>query len=196
MRSSSASEWSLRKACFLSKDLCDSVDVTHGGHMTVANLLVPAAQYLRMSTENQQYSLQNQSAAIQKYAESKGFEIVHTYSDAGRSGLVLKSRPALRQLLQDVVTGVSSYKAMRCHHPESGALAIARRPPKQIASPIRQIMLAKPFLALEEKFEVCPHHAASIGIQHHTVPVVPTLQPSPAVASLEIALSSAVHLLV
>jgi len=34
-----------------------------------SNLLVPAAQYLRMSTEHQQYSLSNQSAAIQRYAE-------------------------------------------------------------------------------------------------------------------------------
>lgn len=46
--------------------------------MTAANLLVPAAQYLRVSTEHQQYSLENQSAAIQKYAESSGFGIVHS----------------------------------------------------------------------------------------------------------------------
>jgi DNA invertase Pin-like site-specific DNA recombinase len=30
---------------------------------------IPVAQYLRMSTEHQQYSLENQSAAIQRYAE-------------------------------------------------------------------------------------------------------------------------------
>ncbi|MGA7793650.1 MAG: recombinase family protein [Candidatus Acidiferrales bacterium] len=57
--------------------------------MTV-NQLIPAAQYLRMSTEHQQYSLENQSSAIQKYAESKGFEVVRTYSDTAKSGLVLK----------------------------------------------------------------------------------------------------------
>jgi DNA invertase Pin-like site-specific DNA recombinase len=28
------------------------------------NQIIPAAQYLRMSTENQQYSLENQAAAI------------------------------------------------------------------------------------------------------------------------------------
>jgi DNA invertase Pin-like site-specific DNA recombinase len=38
--------------------------------MSTAKLLVPAAQYLRMSTEHQQYSLENQSTAIQTYAES------------------------------------------------------------------------------------------------------------------------------
>ncbi|MFY9529444.1 MAG: recombinase family protein, partial [Candidatus Acidiferrales bacterium] len=77
-----------------------------------ANLLVPAAQYIRMSTEHQQYSLENQSAAIQKYAESKGFEVVRTYSDAARSGLVLRHRTGLRQLLQDVVGGTPAYRAI------------------------------------------------------------------------------------
>ena len=37
---------------------------------------IPAAQHLRMSTDHQQYSLENQSLAIQKYAELHGFEIV------------------------------------------------------------------------------------------------------------------------
>ena len=77
-----------------------------------ANLLVPVAQYLRMSTEHQQYSLENQSSAIQKYAESQGFVIVQTYSDAARSGLVLKRRTGLRQLLQDAVAGTTTYKAI------------------------------------------------------------------------------------
>jgi DNA invertase Pin-like site-specific DNA recombinase len=78
----------------------------------MTNLLVPAAQYLRMSTEHQQYSLENQSAAIQKYAESQGFEVVRTYSDAARSGLVLRRRPGLRELLGDVVAGTAAYKAV------------------------------------------------------------------------------------
>lgn len=63
-----------------------------------------AAQYLRMSTEHQQYSLENQSAAIESYAESQGFKIVRTYSDAARSGLVLTRRAGLKQLLQDVIS--------------------------------------------------------------------------------------------
>jgi len=80
--------------------------------MTDANLLVPAVQYLRMSTEHQQYSLENQSAAIQKYAGSHGFNVVVTYSDAAKSGLVLKRRTGLRQLLQDVPTGSVPYRAI------------------------------------------------------------------------------------
>jgi hypothetical protein len=68
------------------------------GPMAATNLLVPAAQYLMMSTEHQQYSLENHSTAIQKYAESHGFEVVLTYSDAAKSGLVLRRRAGLRQL--------------------------------------------------------------------------------------------------
>jgi len=77
-----------------------------------ANQLVPAAQYLRMSTEHQQYSLENQATAIQAYAESHGFEVVRTYSDAAKSGLVLRHRVGLRQLLQDVVSGAPAYRAI------------------------------------------------------------------------------------
>ena len=73
---------------------------------------IPVAQYLRMSTEHQQYSFDNQAAAIQKYAESRGFTVVQTYSDAAKSGLVLKRRRGLRQLLQDVVAGKASYRAI------------------------------------------------------------------------------------
>ena len=80
--------------------------------MTTAKQFVPAALYLRMSTEHQQFSLENQSTAIQKYAESHGFNVVVTYSDAAKSGLVLKRRTGLRQLLQDVVAGSAPYKAV------------------------------------------------------------------------------------
>jgi DNA invertase Pin-like site-specific DNA recombinase len=79
--------------------------------MTTGNPLIPAAQYLRMSTEHQQYSLQNQSTATQKYAEARGFQIVRTYSDAAKSGLVLRHRPGLQQLLRDVV-GTPPYRAI------------------------------------------------------------------------------------
>jgi len=82
-----------------------------GGAMAI-NQAVPAAQYLRMSTEHQQYSLENQSTAIQGYAESHSFEIVRTYSDSAKSGLVLRHRAGLQQLLHDVVGGTSDYRAI------------------------------------------------------------------------------------
>jgi DNA invertase Pin-like site-specific DNA recombinase len=78
----------------------------------IANQVVPAAQYVRMSTEHQQYSLENQSTAIQRYAETQGFEVVRTYSDAAKSGLVLRHRIGLRQLLQDVVSGSPAYRVI------------------------------------------------------------------------------------
>src|SRR5580693_8019784 len=65
---------------------------------------VAAAVYLRMSTEHQQYSIENQSELIRRYADAHGLSILHTYSDPAKSGLILKNRPGLRQLLQDVVT--------------------------------------------------------------------------------------------
>jgi DNA invertase Pin-like site-specific DNA recombinase len=80
--------------------------------MTAANLLVPAAQYLRMSTEHQQYSLENQCAAIRVYAESHGFDVVSTYSHASKRGVVIKNRTALLQLLAHVVAGTAPYRAV------------------------------------------------------------------------------------
>ena len=71
---------------------------------------IPAAQYVRMSTEDQQYSIANQQAAIQLYAESHGYVVVSTYADAGRSGVALRRREGLRQLLQDVVSGEAKFK--------------------------------------------------------------------------------------
>jgi len=65
-----------------------------------------------MSTEHQQYSLDNQSDAIQRYATDHGFTVVKTYADAGKSGLKLRNRIALTQLLQDVVGGTREYGAI------------------------------------------------------------------------------------
>jgi DNA invertase Pin-like site-specific DNA recombinase len=45
------------------------------------------AQYLRMSTDHQQYSLHNQSEYIKDYAEKNNMEIAYTYDDAGKSGV-------------------------------------------------------------------------------------------------------------
>src|SRR5271155_964836 len=61
-----------------------------------------AAQYVRMSTEHQQYSPQNQSDTIAKFASANNMCIVVTYDDHGRSGLSLAGRSGLRQLLSDV----------------------------------------------------------------------------------------------
>jgi DNA invertase Pin-like site-specific DNA recombinase len=76
------------------------------------NPAVPAAQYLRMSTDDQQFSIQNQEVAIALYAVQHGFEIVQTYEDAGRSGLVANQRPGLLRLLSDIVSHRAQYKVV------------------------------------------------------------------------------------
>jgi DNA invertase Pin-like site-specific DNA recombinase len=80
--------------------------------MTLTGPAIPAAQYLRMSTDHQRYSFDNQSAAIGAYAARTGFVVTQTYSDAGKSGLVLKKREGLRQLLNDVMAGTHMFKAI------------------------------------------------------------------------------------
>jgi DNA invertase Pin-like site-specific DNA recombinase len=68
-----------------------------------------AAQYVRMSTEHQQYSTDNQADKIREYAEKRGIEIVRTYADDGKSGLSLEGRAALQKLLSDVESGVADF---------------------------------------------------------------------------------------
>lgn len=63
---------------------------------------IPVVQYVRMSTEHQRYSTLNQTAAIAEYAAAHGMRIIHTYTDAGKSGLSIRGRTGLRQLLDDV----------------------------------------------------------------------------------------------
>lgn len=66
------------------------------------NHRVRVAQYLRMSTDHQQYSLHNQSEYIKDYAEKNNMEIAYTYDDAGKSGVSIVGRHSLQQLLNDV----------------------------------------------------------------------------------------------
>lgn len=71
-----------------------------------------AAEYVRMSTEHQKYSTDNQSEAIRRYAEQRGYEIVRTYADEGKSGLNIGGRFALQQLLEDVEAGRADFSAL------------------------------------------------------------------------------------
>ncbi|HVI08855.1 MAG TPA: recombinase family protein [Candidatus Binatia bacterium] len=77
-----------------------------------AKLTIPAAQYLRMSTDHQQYSMQNQADAIGRYASDQGYCVVKTYSDPAKSGLRLRNRAGLKQLLKEVVEGKVSFQAI------------------------------------------------------------------------------------
>lgn len=54
-----------------------------------------AAEYVRMSTEHQQYSTENQADKIREYAARRNIEIVRTYADEGKSGLRIDGRRSL-----------------------------------------------------------------------------------------------------
>ena len=71
-----------------------------------------AAQYVRMSTDHQKYSTENQGEIISRYAEQRGFTLVRTYEDSGKSGLRLDGRDALKQLIEDVRGGAANFKAI------------------------------------------------------------------------------------
>jgi DNA invertase Pin-like site-specific DNA recombinase len=60
-----------------------------------------AAHYVRMSTEHQQYSPENQADIIRQYAADHNMKIVQIYSDHGRSGLNIAGRSGLNQLMAD-----------------------------------------------------------------------------------------------
>jgi len=71
--------------------------------------LLRAVEYVRMSTEHQQYSTENQSDKIREYAERRGIQIVRTYADAGKSGLRIDGRASLQQLIKDVESGSADF---------------------------------------------------------------------------------------
>jgi DNA invertase Pin-like site-specific DNA recombinase len=91
---------------------------------------IPVVQYVRMSTDHQRYSIANQRAAMEAYAERHGMDIVGTFEDSGKSGLHLDSRIALQQLLGIVQSGNANFKAIlvydvsrwgRFQNPDEGA---------------------------------------------------------------------------
>lgn len=71
-----------------------------------------AAAYLRMSTDLQVNSTDNQMEIIATYADRAGFTIAKIYRDEGKSGLRLAGRNALRQLLLDASSGEAGFVAV------------------------------------------------------------------------------------
>ena len=71
---------------------------------------IPAAMYVRMSTEHQQYSTENQADVIREYAAKHGFEIVRIFEDSGKSGLRMQGRDALKELFETVKSGKANFK--------------------------------------------------------------------------------------
>lgn len=71
-----------------------------------------AAEYVRMSTEHQQYSTENQADRIREYAARHGIQIVRTYADEGKSGLRIDGREALQRLIRDVEAGQADFQVI------------------------------------------------------------------------------------
>ena len=91
---------------------------------------IQAAEYVRMSTDQQQYSTENQHAAIQRFADAHGITIVRTFIDAGKSGVGIQGREALQDLLRTVESGQADFSTIlvydvsrwgRFQEPDEGA---------------------------------------------------------------------------
>jgi hypothetical protein len=73
---------------------------------------IRAAQYVRKSTDHQKYSTLNPSAANHAYAEAHNMEIVRTYADDGKSGLSIRRRDGLKNLLSDIQEGAANFSVV------------------------------------------------------------------------------------
>jgi DNA invertase Pin-like site-specific DNA recombinase len=71
-----------------------------------------AAAYVRMSTDLQKYSTENQLETIRRYAAQRDFIIVRTFEDSGRSGLTISNRDGLQSLMQEVESGAADFQAI------------------------------------------------------------------------------------
>lgn len=76
------------------------------------NQKIRVAQYLRMSTDHQKYSIDNQAAYLKKYADEHNMEITGTYDDEGKSGVSATGRNNFNRLIEDVVTGKINIEAV------------------------------------------------------------------------------------
>lgn len=74
------------------------------------NDLVPVAAYVRMSTEHQQYSTENQLDRIKEFAARRGMAIVRIFADEGKSGLSAKNREGLRAMIAEVESGKAEFR--------------------------------------------------------------------------------------
>ena len=75
-------------------------NVNTGTALAIADGTIRAAQYVRMYTDHQKYSIENQIQINRAYAERRGMLIVRTYADKGKTGLNIETRDALKQLIK------------------------------------------------------------------------------------------------
>lgn len=65
--------------------------------------------YVRMSTDHQRYSIENQASAIRAYAKTHNINLIGSYEDAGKSGLTFDGRASLKRLISEVETGSAPF---------------------------------------------------------------------------------------
>jgi len=75
----------------------------------IKKLCLKGAMYIRMSTELQVESPENQARAIRDYADGYGTEIVAIYTDLGVSGMKAEGREQFQAMLDDVEAGRNEY---------------------------------------------------------------------------------------
>jgi DNA invertase Pin-like site-specific DNA recombinase len=75
----------------------------------IKSLCLKGAIYIRMSTELQVESPENQDRAIRAYAAEYGIEIIKTYADLGVSGITTEKREQFQTLIDDVEQGRNGY---------------------------------------------------------------------------------------
>lgn len=67
--------------------------------------MIPAVEYLRMSTDRQEHSIEAQRRLVREFAERNNYTIVHSYTDEGISGRSAEKRPAFMQMIDDSENG-------------------------------------------------------------------------------------------
>lgn len=75
----------------------------------IKSLRLKGAMYIRMSTELQVESPENQERAIRTYAAQYGIEIVQVYADLGVSGINTEKREKFQTMIEDVEQGRNAY---------------------------------------------------------------------------------------
>ena len=76
------------------------------------NQIISAAAYVRMSTDHQEYSTDNQLHAINSYAQEHGYEINRIFKDEGKSGLQTKGRDQFQALIHLVQNQKADFSAL------------------------------------------------------------------------------------
>src|SRR5215470_13587531 len=89
--------------------MANALVIRRNTQLAKAEKALRAVQYVRMSREIQRYSIPNQIAAIAEYAQQRNLTIVRTYADEGRSGLTIRRRPGLRELIEVVQSGHADF---------------------------------------------------------------------------------------